>query len=52
MGGFAWWIGRYKIWWVALIAVAFPLVIFLAFELGFQVLLPKSFLYTAGLTPF
>jgi hypothetical protein len=52
MGGFAWWIGRYRIWWVALIAVAFPLVIFAAFELGFQVTLPKSFLYDRGITPF
>ena len=45
MGGFAWWIGRYKIWWVALILVAFPLVIFVAFEVGFRVSLPKSVLY-------
>jgi hypothetical protein len=52
MGGFSWWIGRYKVWWVALIAVAFPLVIFLAFELGFQVSLPKSFLYQRGIAPF
>jgi tripartite tricarboxylate transporter TctB family protein len=52
MGGFAWWIGRYKIWWVALITLAFPLAIFLAFELGFQVNLPKSFLYDRGIAPF
>jgi hypothetical protein len=52
MGGFAWWLGRYKVWWVALIAVAFPLAIFLAFELGFQVSLPKSFLYESGIAPF
>jgi hypothetical protein len=52
MGGFAWWIGRYKIWWVALILVAFPLVIFAAFEILFRVNLPKSFLYREGILPF
>ena len=52
MGGFGWWIGRYKVWWVALITVAFPLVIYAAFELGFRVSLPKSFLYDNGILPF
>jgi hypothetical protein len=52
MGVFAWWLGRYKIWWVVLISIAFPLVIFAAFEIGFRVSLPKSFLYTSGLLPF
>jgi hypothetical protein len=52
MGLFAWWLGRYKIWWVAAITVAFPIVIFAVFELGFRVSLPKSFLYTSGLLPF
>jgi putative tricarboxylic transport membrane protein len=52
MGFFAWWLGRYKIWWVAAIALAFPLVIFLAFEIGFRVTLPKSFLYQTGILPF
>jgi hypothetical protein len=52
MGGFAWWIGRYRVWWVALIIVMFPLVIYAAFELGFRVSLPKSFLYNNGLLPF
>jgi len=52
MGGFAWWLGRYKVWWVALIAVAVPFVIFAAFELGFRVSLPKSFLYDRGIAPF
>jgi hypothetical protein len=52
MGGFAWWIGRYKIWWVAAILVLFPLVIFAAFELGFRVSLPKSFLFDRGILPF
>jgi putative tricarboxylic transport membrane protein len=52
MGGFAWWIGRYKIWWVALIMIAFPLVIYAAFEIVFRVNLPKSFLYRNGILPF
>ena len=52
MGGFAWWLGRYKIWWVALILVAFPVVIFAAFEILFRVNLPKSFLYREGILPF
>jgi hypothetical protein len=52
MGGFSWWIGRYKIWWVALILVLFPLVIFVAFEILFRVNLPKSFLYRNGILPF
>ena len=52
MGLFAWWLGHYKIWWVAAIAVAFPIVIFVVFEIGFRVSLPKSFLYTSGILPF
>jgi hypothetical protein len=52
MGGFSWWIGRYKIWWVALTTIAVPLVIFVAFEIGFRVALPKSFLYRGGILPF
>jgi putative tricarboxylic transport membrane protein len=52
MGLFAWWLGRYKIWWVALITVAFPIVIFAIFEIGFRVTLPKSFLYSSGVLPF
>ena len=52
MGLFAWWLGRYKIWWVAAITVAFPIVIFAVFEIGFRVSLPKSFLYESGLLPF
>lgn len=52
MGFFAWWLGRYKIWWVALIAVAFPVIIFAVFEFGFRVSLPKSFLYDSGILPF
>jgi putative tricarboxylic transport membrane protein len=52
MGLFAWWLGRYKIWWVAAITAAFPIVIFVVFEIGFRVSLPKSFLYGSGLLPF
>jgi hypothetical protein len=52
MGLFAWWLGRYKIWRVAAITVAFPIVIFLIFEIGFRVSLPKSFLYSSGVLPF
>jgi putative tricarboxylic transport membrane protein len=52
MGLFAWWLGRYKIWWVAAITVAFPIVIFVIFEIGFRVSLPKSFLYSSGVLPF
>jgi hypothetical protein len=52
MGLFARWIGRYRWIWVAVIAVAMPAAIYAAFELGFRVALPKSFLYDAGVLPF
>jgi hypothetical protein len=52
MGLFAWWLGRYKIWWVAAITAAFPIIIFVVFEIGFRVSLPKSFLYSSGILPF
>ncbi len=52
MGLFARWIGHYRWIWVVLIAVAMPAAIFATFELGFRVLLPKSFLYSAGILPF
>jgi hypothetical protein len=48
MGFFAAYIGRYRWVWVALVAVVFPLIIFLSFEKGFRVSLPKSFLYEQG----
>lgn len=48
MGFFARYIGRYGWLWVALIAVVVPTVIYLAFELGFRVRLPKSTLYDLG----
>lgn len=49
MGFFAAVIGRYKWYWVALITIAFPLAIYLAFESGFRVSLPKSIFYESGL---
>ena len=52
LGFFAAYIGRYRWFWIPVIAVSFPLVIFLAFELGFRVGLPKSFLYDLGVLPF
>jgi hypothetical protein len=49
MAYFARVIGRYRWHWVAVIGVAFPLAIYLAFELGFRVRLPKSIYYVQGL---
>ena len=52
MGVFARWIGKYN-WLVTLaLTVGMPAAIYAAFELGFRVSLPKSFLYSAGLLPF
>ena len=48
MGFFARFIGAYRWYWVALIAIVFPLVIFFAFERGFRVSLPKSVFYELG----
>ena len=48
MAFFARYIGRYRWLIVGLVAVAFPTVIYLAFELGFRVRLPKSGLYEFG----
>lgn len=45
MGFFAAVIGRYRPYWVAAIAVAVPVVIYVIFELGFRVGLPKSIFY-------
>jgi len=52
MGLFARWLGRYRWIWVAASAVAMPVAIYAAFELGFRVALPKSVLYDAGILPF
>jgi putative tricarboxylic transport membrane protein len=48
MGFFARYIGHYRWHWVAFIAVVVPTVIYLVFELGFRVRLPKSTLYDLG----
>jgi putative tricarboxylic transport membrane protein len=48
MGFFARFIGRYGWHWVALIALAVPTLIYLIFELGFRVRLPKSVFYVQG----
>jgi len=45
MGFFAWYLGRYKVHWILTTALVTPLLIYLAFEVGFKLLLPKSFLY-------
>jgi len=52
MGLFARWIGRYNWLVVALLTVGMPAAIYAAFELGFRVSLPKSFLYDLGVLPF
>ena len=48
MGFFAKFIGRYRWIWVIVIAILFPAIIYLAFEKGFRVFLPKSKLYEQG----
>jgi hypothetical protein len=48
MGFFARFIGRYRWIWVIVIAIVFPVLIYLAFEKGFRVFLPKSKLYELG----
>jgi hypothetical protein len=48
MGFFAKFIGRYRWVWVVVIAIVFPALIYLAFEKGFRVFLPKSLLYEQG----
>lgn len=45
MGFFAATLGHYKWYWVLAIAVLFPLAIYLTFEVGFRVGLPKSIFY-------
>lgn len=48
MSFFARYIGRYRWIWVVVIAVAFPALIYLSFEKGFRVSLPKSIFYEQG----
>jgi len=45
MGFFAFYLGRYKIQWVVASAVITPFLIYLMFEVGFKLLLPKSLLF-------
>ena len=45
MGGFAAFIGRYKPWWALLSGVVTPLAIYVMFEIGFKLVLPKSVFY-------
>lgn len=45
MGGFAAFIGRYKWHWALLSGIATPLAIYLMFEVGFRLTLPKSVFY-------
>lgn len=45
MGFFAVVLGRYRWYWILAIALLFPLVIYLIFEVGFRVSLPKSIFY-------
>ncbi len=49
---FAWYIGRYRPQWVALISIATPLALYLVFEQGFKVPMPKSIFYTTLNWPF
>jgi hypothetical protein len=52
MALFARWIGHYRWVWVLALAIGMPVGIYIAFEVGFRVGLPKSFLYDQGLLPF
>ncbi len=45
MGGFAFFIGRYRWYWSLASLVATPLAIYLLFEIGFRLILPKSVFY-------
>jgi putative tricarboxylic transport membrane protein len=45
MGGFAAFIGRYKWFWAVVSAFVTPLAIYLMFEIGFRLSLPKSVFY-------
>jgi len=45
MGFFAAYIGRYKPWWSLASAVLTPLAIYLLFEVGFRLILPRSIFY-------
>lgn len=48
MGFFAAYIGRYKPLFVVLAALLTPLAIYVLFEVGFRLILPKSIFYKSG----
>ena len=48
MGFFAAYLGRYKPWAIATAAVVTPVAIYLLFEVGFRLTLPKSIFYRSG----
>jgi len=49
MALYARWVGKYNWFWVAFIGAAFPAAIYLLFEIGFRVSLPKSIFFESGL---
>jgi len=49
MALYARWVGKYNWFWVAFIGAAFPAAIYLLFEIGFRVSLPKSVFFESGL---
>ncbi len=52
LGGFTRWQGRYHWPWCIALAVAVPFALYLCFEQGFRVPLPKSLLYQYGVLAF
>jgi len=48
MGFFSAFLGKYKWWAVLAAAIITPLTIYLLFEVGFKLLLPKSIFYKSG----
>jgi putative tricarboxylic transport membrane protein len=48
MGFFSAFLGRYKWWAVLAAAILTPVTIYLLFEVGFKLLLPKSIFYKSG----
>jgi hypothetical protein len=48
MGFFAWYLGKYKWWAILATALVTPLAVYLLFEVGFRLLLPKSIFYDMG----
>jgi putative tricarboxylic transport membrane protein len=42
VSGFMWWIGHIKVWISLLTAIVFTLVMFMTFEIAFNVIMPKG----------